>query len=72
MSSDNDNKVSNTDEAKGRVKEAAGAVTGNDDLKDEGRNDQRAGDVKSKVDQVADKVKDGIDDVRSRLEGGSS
>ena len=67
-----DRSISNTDEAKGRVKEAAGAITGDDDLKDEGQNDQRAGEAKDAIDKVADKVKDGIDDVRSRLEGGSS
>lgn len=60
---------SKTDEIKGRVKEATGALTGDDDLKDEGENDQKAADAKSKVDDVADKVKDGIDDVKSRVTG---
>ena len=72
MSSDKKDSVSNTDEAKGRVKEAAGSLTGNDDLKQEGRNDQRAGEAKDTVDQLADKVKDGIDSVRERLDGNSS
>lgn len=36
------------DKTKGRLKEAAGAVTGNDDLKAEGRGDQRKGTVKEK------------------------
>ena len=44
------------DEAKGRVKEAAGAVTGNDQLKDEGKADKAAGKVKDVVDTVKDKV----------------
>jgi uncharacterized protein YjbJ (UPF0337 family) len=33
----------NVDEAKGRVKEAAGDLTDNDDLKNEGKADQAAG-----------------------------
>jgi uncharacterized protein YjbJ (UPF0337 family) len=72
MSSEHDDSISNTDEAKGRAKEAAGAITGDDELKDEGRDDQRVGEAKSKVDQVADKLKEGIDDVRSRLRGDDS
>ncbi len=46
------------DDAKGRVKEAAGALTGDDSLKDEGKVDQAAGTVKDKVGDVADKAKD--------------
>ena len=39
----------NSDQAKGRVKEAAGDLTGNDKLKSEGKADQAAGDVKKFV-----------------------
>ncbi|HEV8462896.1 MAG TPA: CsbD family protein [Gaiellaceae bacterium] len=52
--------MSNADEAKGRMKEAAGDLTGNDDLKREGKVDQAEGKVKDKVDEAADKVKDKI------------
>jgi uncharacterized protein YjbJ (UPF0337 family) len=45
------------DQAKGRVKEAAGALTGDDDLKREGKVDQGTGKAKDAVDKVADKVK---------------
>jgi uncharacterized protein YjbJ (UPF0337 family) len=48
----------NTDGAKGRVKEAAGALTGDDDLKREGKTDQAAGKVKEKVEGVVDAIKD--------------
>jgi uncharacterized protein YjbJ (UPF0337 family) len=44
----------NIDTAKGRVKEAAGVLTGNKRLKDEGRLDQAKGSVKDAVDKVAD------------------
>lgn len=54
----------NTDDAKGRVKEAAGDVTGDDDLKDEGKADQAAGAVKDVADTAKDKVEDAVDKVR--------
>jgi uncharacterized protein YjbJ (UPF0337 family) len=44
------------DEAKGRVKEAAGDVTGDDELKSEGKVDRGKGKVKDAVDNIADKV----------------
>ena len=48
------------DDAKGRVKEATGALTGDDDLKREGKVDQATGTVKDKVGDASDKVKDAI------------
>jgi|HubBroStandDraft_5_1064220.scaffolds.fasta_scaffold239960_3 uncharacterized protein YjbJ (UPF0337 family) len=47
----------NIDQAKGRVKEAAGALTGDRDLKNEGRADQAKGSLKKAVDRVAETVK---------------
>ena len=47
-----------TDKAKGRVKEAAGSLTGDDSLKNEGKVDRASGSVKDKVGDAADKVKD--------------
>jgi uncharacterized protein YjbJ (UPF0337 family) len=46
----------NVDKAKGRAKEAAGAVTGNKRLKNEGRADQAKGSAKNAVDKVAGKL----------------
>ncbi len=46
------------DDLKGRAKEAGGAITGDDSLKDEGKVDQATGTVKDKVGDAADKVKD--------------
>jgi uncharacterized protein YjbJ (UPF0337 family) len=43
----------NIDKAKGRVKEAAGALTGNRRLKNEGRVDHAKGSAKNAVDKVA-------------------
>ena len=44
------------DEVKGRIKEAAGALTGNDRLRDEGKADQAVGKVKQVVENVVDTV----------------
>ena len=44
------------DDAKGKAKEAAGDVTGDQKLKNEGKIDQGKGKVKDAVDKVADKV----------------
>jgi len=46
-----------SDKIKGRVKEAAGALTDNPRLKQEGRKDQAVGKVKEAVDRVIDKAK---------------
>ena len=50
-----------TDEAAGRIKEAAGSLTGDDELKQEGRADQASAGFKDKVDKAADKIKELVD-----------
>jgi uncharacterized protein YjbJ (UPF0337 family) len=50
-----------SDEIKGRVKEAAGALTNNKKLKSEGKIDQAKGKVKQTVDKVAKGAKKAID-----------
>ncbi|HSQ01429.1 MAG TPA: CsbD family protein, partial [Candidatus Dormibacteraeota bacterium] len=49
-----------SDELKGRVKEAAGALTGDAKLKREGKTDQAVGKLKQTVEKVIDKVKDAV------------
>jgi len=44
----------NVNKAKGRVKEAAGALTGDTHLKNEGRADHAKGSAQNAVDKVAD------------------
>ena len=46
------------DDGKGRIKEAAGDLTGDKDLQREGKIDQATGTVKDAVGDVADKAKD--------------
>jgi uncharacterized protein YjbJ (UPF0337 family) len=52
-----------TDEAKGRVKEAAGDLTGDKDLQREGKMDQAGAKVKEKAGQAVDKTKEAVEDV---------
>lgn len=52
--------MNNTDDAKGRIKEAAGDLTGNDDLKREGKIDRATGAAKDKLDDAAEKVKHAV------------
>ena len=47
-----------TDDLKGRVKEAAGDLTDDSSLKNEGKVDRASGTVKDKLDDATDKVKD--------------
>ncbi|MCW3002134.1 MAG: CsbD family protein [Conexibacter sp.] len=49
-----------TDDLKGRLKEAGGDLTGDQDLKNEGKVDRASGTVKDKVGDAADKVKDAL------------
>lgn len=49
-----------SDELKGRAKEAAGALTGDEKLKRKGKAEQAAGKIKQKVKKVTDKVKDAL------------
>lgn len=46
------------EEVKGRVKEAAGILTGDDKLKKSGKIDQASGKVKQAAEKVIDKAKD--------------
>jgi len=46
------------DQAKGRAKEAAGDLSGDDDMKREGKVERASGEVKEKVEGAVDAVKD--------------
>jgi uncharacterized protein YjbJ (UPF0337 family) len=49
-----------TDVVKGRIKEAAGVLTGNENLRQEGKTDQAVGKAKQSIQKVADKVKKAV------------
>jgi uncharacterized protein YjbJ (UPF0337 family) len=56
--------TANTDDAKGRLKEAAGAITNDKDLKNEGKADQAGARAKEVTENVKDAVNDGVDKVK--------
>jgi uncharacterized protein YjbJ (UPF0337 family) len=57
------------EEAKGRAKEAAGALTGNEDLKAEGAADQAAAKAQQAADKLAESAKGVVSDVAGAAEG---
>lgn len=61
--------MSNADDLKGRVKEAAGDLTDNEDLEREGKTDRAAGKAKDLLEDAKEKVEDAIDAVKDRLHG---
>jgi len=56
-----------SDQAKGRVKEATGALTGDEKMKREGKRDQSAGKLKQVIGKVKKKAEKAIDDVKGAL-----
>jgi len=57
----------NTDDLKGRAKEAVGDMTDDDRLKREGKADRASGKAKEKVEEFKDKADDMIDSVKEKL-----
>ena len=62
-----DDAKNKAEEMKGRGKEAAGSLTDNEDLKQEGKSDQGIAQGKQKVADAADAVKGKVDDVKNKL-----
>lgn len=58
----------NSDQAKGKLKEAAGILTNNEKLENEGKEDQLAGDAKNAIQGVADKAEEVIDNVKAAVQ----
>ena len=56
-----------SDQAKGRAKEAVGALTDDADLKREGRKDRIAGEAKEKLGHAKDKLEDVIDATKDKI-----
>jgi uncharacterized protein YjbJ (UPF0337 family) len=50
----------NTDVAKGRIKEAAGVLTGDDKLRAEGKADEAVGEVKQVAEKSVESVKETV------------
>ena len=58
---------SKTDKIKGRIKEAVGALTDNDDLKREGQRDQAVGEVKEAAERAAEQVQDTVEGAAEKV-----
>ena len=63
----NDEMQGKWDQAKGRVKQAAGDLTNNDRLHDEGVTDEAAGNVREGVGKARRKVGEAIEDIGEQL-----
>jgi uncharacterized protein YjbJ (UPF0337 family) len=61
--------MDNTDQAKGRIKQAVGDLTDNKDLKREGKADEHAGKAKQAVSDVKEKADHLIDSARDKVNG---
>lgn len=59
--------MENKDQVKGKVKQAVGDLTGNEDLRKEGEADEKAGEVKEFVEGVKDKADDLVDTVKDKI-----
>ena len=57
------------DQAKGKVKQAAGDLTDNKDLKREGKADETGGKIKEGLGDAKDKLSDGVDSIKDKLTG---
>jgi uncharacterized protein YjbJ (UPF0337 family) len=57
-----------SEQVKGRIKEAAGSLTGNKDLESEGKSDRLVGEVKEKVDHAKDKVEEVTEKLQHKVE----
>ena len=59
--------MGNIDEAKGRAKQAVGDLTDDDELRREGKVDEKSGQAKEKLGDLKDKAEDTIDKVKDKL-----
>lgn len=55
------------DQAKGRIKQAAGDLTANDDLEREGKIDEAAGKAKERIGDAKESLEDAVDSVKKKL-----
>lgn len=58
-----------TKQLKGRIKQAAAAITGDRKLERKGRAERRAGEAEERIDQATDKASEMIDKASSAIKG---
>ena len=59
--------MGNMDEAKGRAKQAVGDLTDDDDMRREGKVDEKSGQAKDKLGDMKDSAEDMVDKVKDKL-----
>ena len=59
-----------SDDVKGRAKEAAGALSGDKDLKREGKRDQMGATIKAKIENAKESLEDAVDKAKDKLSPG--
>jgi uncharacterized protein YjbJ (UPF0337 family) len=59
--------MGNIDEAKGRAKQAVGDLTDDDDLRREGKLDEKSSQAKDTLEHLKDQAEDAIDKVKDKL-----
>ncbi len=59
--------MGNFDQAKGKIKQAAGDLSDDPDLRKEGQRDEKAGQAKEMIDKGKDKLSDAVDAVRDKV-----
>ena len=57
-----------SDQAIGRAKQAAGAVTGDEETKREGQRQEDKGKLKGKLDSAFDKAQDALKDLKHKVD----
>lgn len=55
------------DDAKGKAKEAAGVLAGDEDLEREGKRDQAGATVKEKLEHAKDRLEEAVDKAKDKL-----
>ena len=57
----------NVDQAKGKIKQAAGDLTDDPELHKEGQRDEQAGKVKEAIEDAKEKLENAVDAARDKL-----
>ena len=57
----------NFEQAKGKVKQAAGDLTGDKELKNEGKADENAGKVNEFLEDTKEKVEDAVEKIKNKV-----
>ena len=57
-----------SDQVAGKAKQAAGIITGNEDLEAEGKTERRSGQAKEKIEEAKSKIEDAVDTGAKKVE----